>query len=192
MQLRIVTCRYLSWQAGQACVCRSQAWDAKIVTSAWWVHHYQARHSSHTLGTLQDWHLHTMSCVVTISVSQAEKFQCLHHCDASVGVWPSERPTGPSMAQLRAPQVSKTAPTGEYLPTGSFMIRGRKNFLPPHPLVSQRAALALHGRFHHLGSQGLELHSMQRASISTPCIDTLHGVGSSAFLRMSIRRTQQA
>ncbi|EFN57403.1 hypothetical protein CHLNCDRAFT_57209 [Chlorella variabilis] len=25
-------------QAGQACVCRSQAWDAKIVTSAWWVH----------------------------------------------------------------------------------------------------------------------------------------------------------
>ncbi len=25
-------------QAGAACVCRSQAWDAKIVTSAWWVH----------------------------------------------------------------------------------------------------------------------------------------------------------
>lgn len=32
-------------------------------------------------------------------------------------------------------QVSKTAPGGEYLPTGSFMIRGRKNFLPPHPLI---------------------------------------------------------
>lgn len=32
-------------------------------------------------------------------------------------------------------QVSKAAPTGEYLPTGSFMIRGRKNFLPPQPLV---------------------------------------------------------
>ena len=30
-----------------------------------------------------------------------------------------------------ADQVSKTAPTGEYLPTGSFMIRGKKNFLPP-------------------------------------------------------------
>lgn len=28
-------------------------------------------------------------------------------------------------------QVSKTAPTGEYLVTGSFMIRGRKNYLPP-------------------------------------------------------------
>ncbi|KAG2487711.1 hypothetical protein HYH03_013710 [Edaphochlamys debaryana] len=59
-------------QAGLACVCRSRAWDSKIVTSAWWVHHHQ---------------------------------------------------------------VSKTAPTGEYLVTGSFMIRGKKNFLPPQPLV---------------------------------------------------------
>ncbi|XP_062203527.1 uncharacterized protein LOC133905782 [Phragmites australis] len=32
-------------------------------------------------------------------------------------------------------QVSKTAPAGEYLTVGSFMIRGKKNFLPPHPLV---------------------------------------------------------
>jgi hypothetical protein len=31
--------------------------------------------------------------------------------------------------------VSKTAPTGEYLPTGSFMVRGKKNFLPPQGLV---------------------------------------------------------
>jgi len=30
-------------QAGCACVCRSAAWDAKIVTSAWWVHHHQVR-----------------------------------------------------------------------------------------------------------------------------------------------------
>lgn len=28
-------------------------------------------------------------------------------------------------------QVSKTAPTGEYLTVGSFMIRGKKNYLPP-------------------------------------------------------------
>ncbi|OII75343.1 uncharacterized protein cubi_01864 [Cryptosporidium ubiquitum] len=28
-------------------------------------------------------------------------------------------------------QVSKTAPSGEYLTTGSFVIRGKKNFLPP-------------------------------------------------------------
>lgn len=30
-------------QAGAACVCRSAAWDAKIVTSAWWVGPDQAR-----------------------------------------------------------------------------------------------------------------------------------------------------
>lgn len=59
-------------QAGCFTVCRSQAWDSKIVTSAWWVY---------------------------------------------------------------AHQVSKTAPTGEYLTLGSFMVRGKKNFLPPHPLV---------------------------------------------------------
>lgn len=32
-------------------------------------------------------------------------------------------------------QVSKTAPTGEYLTVGSFMIRGKKNFLPLSHLV---------------------------------------------------------
>nr|CAH7713770.1 unnamed protein product [Callosobruchus chinensis] len=32
-------------------------------------------------------------------------------------------------------QVTKTAPTGEYLSTGSFMIRGKKNFLPPSHLI---------------------------------------------------------
>lgn len=31
-------------------------------------------------------------------------------------------------------QVSRTAPTGEYLPTGSFMIRGKKNYLPTSQL----------------------------------------------------------
>ncbi|KAL6040267.1 Nuclear export mediator factor NEMF, partial [Balamuthia mandrillaris] len=59
-------------QAGQMTVCRSAAWKAKVVTSAYWVHHHQ---------------------------------------------------------------VSKTAPSGEYLVTGSFMIRGKKNYLPPAPLV---------------------------------------------------------
>ncbi|XP_054651949.1 ribosome quality control complex subunit NEMF-like [Dunckerocampus dactyliophorus] len=59
-------------EAGTMAVCYSAAWDAKIVTSAWWVHHHQ---------------------------------------------------------------VSKTAPTGEYLTTGSFMIRGKKNYLPPSYLI---------------------------------------------------------
>ncbi|KAF3765157.1 hypothetical protein M406DRAFT_352095 [Cryphonectria parasitica EP155] len=36
---------------------------------------------------------------------------------------------------VNAEQVSKSAPTGEYLPTGSFMVRGNKNILTPQPLV---------------------------------------------------------
>ena len=32
---------------------------------------------------------------------------------------------------VKPDQVSKTAPSGEYLTVGSFMIRGKKNFLPP-------------------------------------------------------------
>ena len=59
-------------QAGCQCVCRSQAWEKKVVTSAWWVYPHQ---------------------------------------------------------------VSKSPPSGEYLVTGSFFIRGKKNFLPPFPLV---------------------------------------------------------
>lgn len=36
---------------------------------------------------------------------------------------------------VHADQVSKTAPTGEYISTGGFMIRGKKNFLPPSQLL---------------------------------------------------------
>ncbi|KAK3077525.1 hypothetical protein LTS18_010008, partial [Coniosporium uncinatum] len=36
---------------------------------------------------------------------------------------------------VNSDQVSKTAPTGEYLSTGGFMIRGKKNFLPPAQLL---------------------------------------------------------
>lgn len=36
---------------------------------------------------------------------------------------------------VNAEQVSKTAPTGEYLTTGGFIIRGRKNLLPPSQLL---------------------------------------------------------
>ena len=57
--------------AGTMTVCRSVAWSAGIIASAWWV---------------------------------------------------------------EAHQVSKTAPSGEYLTTGSFMIRGKKTFLHPKRL----------------------------------------------------------
>ncbi|UNI24094.1 hypothetical protein JDV02_009870 [Purpureocillium takamizusanense] len=36
---------------------------------------------------------------------------------------------------VNADQVSKSAPTGEFLPSGSFMVRGKKNFLAPAQLV---------------------------------------------------------
>ena len=36
---------------------------------------------------------------------------------------------------VRSDQVSKTAPSGEFLGTGSFMIRGKKNFLPSCHLI---------------------------------------------------------
>ncbi|KIW62834.1 hypothetical protein PV04_10964 [Phialophora macrospora] len=36
---------------------------------------------------------------------------------------------------VNADQVSKTAPTGEYLTTGGFVIRGHKNLLPPSQLL---------------------------------------------------------
>ncbi|KAI0557289.1 NFACT protein [Gracilaria domingensis] len=36
---------------------------------------------------------------------------------------------------VRANQVAKTTPSGEYLPNGSFFIRGKKNFLTPNQLV---------------------------------------------------------
>ncbi|OAQ67022.1 hypothetical protein VFPPC_08488 [Pochonia chlamydosporia 170] len=36
---------------------------------------------------------------------------------------------------VNADQVSKSAPAGEFLTTGSFMVRGKKNFLPPAQLL---------------------------------------------------------
>merc|ERR1712131_74088 len=42
---------------------------------------------------------------------------------------------GTSAWWVHAQQVSKTAPSGEYLTTGSFMIRGKKNYLPPSHLI---------------------------------------------------------
>jgi predicted ribosome quality control (RQC) complex YloA/Tae2 family protein len=38
-------------------------------------------------------------------------------------------------------QVSKTAPTGEYLTSGSFMVRGKKNYMLPVELVMGFAIL---------------------------------------------------
>ncbi|KAI9222333.1 fibronectin-binding protein A N-terminus-domain-containing protein [Blastocladiella britannica] len=55
-------------------------------------------------------------------------------------------------------QVSKSAPTGEYLTTGSFMIRGRKNMLPPSQLVYG------FGIMFRVDEESRERHAGERAS----------------------------
>lgn len=80
-------------EAGTMAICYSAAWDAKVVTSAWWVHHHQ---------------------------------------------------------------VSKTAPTGQYLTPGAFMIRGKKNYLPPSYLIMGFAFL------YKLDDESIERHRGER------------------------------
>lgn len=53
-------------------------------------------------------------------------------------------------------QVSKTAPTGEYLTAGSFTITGEKNYLPPAHL------LLGFGVFFRVSDQSMERHSKHR------------------------------
>ena len=62
------------------------------------------------------------------TLEQAGTF-CVSHSQA----WNSKFTTGSWWVYSN--QVSKTAPTGEYLTTGSFMIRGKKNFLQPTQLL---------------------------------------------------------
>lgn len=80
-------------EAGTMAICYSAAWDAKVVTSAWWVHHHQ---------------------------------------------------------------VSKTAPTGQYLTPGAFMIRGKKNYLPPSYLIMG------FGFLYKLDDESIERHQGER------------------------------
>ena len=63
-----------------------------------------------------------------MSLLQVGSF-CVCHSQA----WNSKFTTGAWW--VYSSQVSKTAPTGEYLQTGSFMIRGKKNFLQPSQLL---------------------------------------------------------
>lgn len=76
-------------------VCYSAAWDAKVITSAWWVHHNQV-----SWGRF-------FNANTELYINLVLKF------DLTV------------LFMCCLLQVSKTAPTGEYLTTGSFMIRGK-------------------------------------------------------------------
>jgi hypothetical protein len=57
---------------------------------------------------------------------------------------------------VNADQVSKTAPTGLYIGTGSFMIRGKRNFLTPSKLelgYTLMFALNEESIAHHIGER---------------------------------------
>ncbi|KAL3991037.1 Fibronectin-binding protein A N-terminus (FbpA) family protein [Acanthocheilonema viteae] len=85
-------------EAATMAICYSSAWEAKVTTSAWWVHQHQ---------------------------------------------------------------VSRTAPTGEYLTPGSFMIRGKKNYLPTCQLQMG------FGIMFQLDEQSLERHIEERKTAVT-------------------------
>nr|XP_023014500.1 nuclear export mediator factor NEMF homolog [Leptinotarsa decemlineata] len=97
-------------EAGTMAICYSVAWEAKVITNAYWV-------------------------------------------------W--------------GEQVSKTAPTGEYLTTGSFMIRGKKNFLPPSHLI-----LGLSFLF-RLEDGSVERHRGERKVVGGIDEDETHNVAES-------------
>jgi len=69
-----------------------------------------------------------------IALREAGTFTICHS-----SAWASKMVT--SAFWVGAHQVSKSAPTGEYLTVGSFMIRGKKNFLPPSQLEMGLAVL---------------------------------------------------
>ena len=63
-------------------------------------------------------------------------------------------------------QVSKTAPTGEYLTVGSFMIRGKKTFLPPSQLEMGLAVLFRLG-----DEESIERHKNERRDFALMELD---------------------
>lgn len=122
-------------QAGTFAMCRSSAWEAKVVTSAWWV---------------------------------------------------------------RASQVSKTAPSGTFLPTGSFMIRGKKNFLDPNQLVMGFALLfkidesCIAAHRGERSVRGLEENEESQNTEPTPVLPyTGESSGESGPLRVGVTGTEQ-
>ncbi|KAI9913755.1 hypothetical protein PsorP6_006139 [Peronosclerospora sorghi] len=72
-----------------------------------------------------------------IPVTTLEQAGCMSVCQSSA--WTSQVIAGAYW--VHSHQVSKTAPAGEYLTTGSFMIRGKKNYIPPSRLEMGLAIL---------------------------------------------------
>ncbi|CAF3172672.1 unnamed protein product [Rotaria socialis] len=61
-------------------------------------------------------------------------------------------------------QVSKTAPTGEYITTGAFMIRGKRNYLPSAPL---NFGFALLFKFDESDQAAIDRHGDERKPKTT-------------------------
>ncbi|CAH0479460.1 unnamed protein product [Peronospora belbahrii] len=72
-----------------------------------------------------------------IPVATLEQAGCMSVCRSNA--WTSQVIAGAYW--VHADQVSKTAPAGTYLATGSFMIRGKKNFIQPSRLEMGLAIL---------------------------------------------------
>ncbi|KAF2402340.1 hypothetical protein EJ06DRAFT_490689 [Trichodelitschia bisporula] len=76
---------------------------------------------------------------------------------------------------VNSDQVSKTAPTGEYLTTGGFMIRGKKNFLPPAQLLLGFAIMfqvseesKLQHKRHRIDYSGANAGEDRKAPVAAP------------------------
>lgn len=87
---------------------------------------------------------------------------------------------------VNSDQVSKTAPSGEYLGTGSFMIRGKKNFLPScHLIMGLSLLFKLEDSFvqRHLGERKIrstedemEDHNVRQAEVTYAVLDDISEV----------------
>ncbi|KAI0399087.1 fibronectin-binding protein A N-terminus-domain-containing protein [Xylaria palmicola] len=98
----------------------------------------------------------------------------------SSSAWDSKAPM--SAWWVAADQVSKSAPTGEFLPTGSFMVRGKKNFLPASPLIMGFALMfkvSEESKGKHVKHRLYDLPAQSKAGPETPVAsaDTALGDG---------------
>lgn len=84
---------------------------------------------SHMLLPIDSVHIWTECTCLFLKIPVQYKF--LYSCNSRA--WDEKIVT--SAWWVWGHQVSKTAPSGEYLTTGSFMVRGKKTFLPPSHLV---------------------------------------------------------
>lgn len=112
-------------EAGSMAICHSAAWDSKVVTSAWWVHHDQVSKTAPSGEYLTTGRPSLSSLLSFLFPSPSSSPPPL---SLSLSFSDSDIPS------LCSVSVCVSVIFWNFL-TGSFMIRGRKNFLPPSYLV---------------------------------------------------------